>query len=259
MKHRVSSMVITRRNSMHAIMWRKMMKTTLTFSPVFTNGALKLIRGVALLLMFFAAARNAHAQYPPAYLAREAWMAAQGEATFSSFETSDAPLGYFSADRWDFWEDQGVRFTALYGGLGVETGSQNNYGYNLAEVWGVDPSTHALRASGDWIRWDVTVPATSIAIEVGLVGGVFIACYYADGTNIVRMGFHEWTLDYQARFYGVVGTAPIVRVELYLGDDKGGENIRSYLKSFSFGNSVPAPPVAILFLGGLIGMSRRRS
>lgn len=259
MKSEDSSTLITRRSSLHAIIRRTMMNTILTISKVLPNGASSLIRGVGSLILVFAAARSAPADYATPYYDRESWMSAQGDATFSSFETSETPLGYFTYPSYDLWEDRGVRFSYIYGGLGVVTGSESNYGFNLANVWGVDPSAHALRAWGDVITWDVTVPSTSIAIECAVFGGLWIHYHYGDGTGAVAMFQNQLTLDYQARFFGVIGTAPIVSVELFLGDTVGGGNIRSYLKSFSFGAPIPAPPVAILLLGGLIGISRRRS
>lgn len=245
--------------ALHATLWRKAMHTTFTISRLFPNGASKLIRAMAFLILFLAAARSADAQIYPPYYDRESWMAAQGEATFSSFETSDAPLGYFTYPSYDYWEDQGVRFTKMWGAIGVVTGDESNYGFNLAESWGVDPSTHALRTSSDIIEFDVTVPATSIAIECAVISAVAIRTHFADGTGSFLIGGQGKFPDYRPAFYGVVGTAPIVRVELYYGDWIGGSNIRGYLKSFSFGNTVPAPPAAILLLGGLIRPSRRRS
>jgi len=245
--------------ALHATLWRKAMHTTFTISRLFPNGASKLIRAMAFLILFLAAARSADAQIYPPYYDRESWMAAQGEATFSSFETSDAPLGYFTYPSYDYWEDQGVRFTQMWGGLGVVTGDESNYGFNLAESWGVDPSTRALRTGSDYIAFDVTVPATSFAIECAVLNAVGIRTHYADGTGSFLIGGQGEFPDYRPLFYGVVGTAQIVRVELIYGAWNPGDNIRGYLKSFSFGNPVPTPPAAILLLGGLIRPSRRRS
>lgn len=259
MKSEPSAILITRSRVLNATLWRQATHTTSTISRVFPNGASKLIRGVARLLIFVAATRSASAGWVPSYYDRESWMAAQGEATFSSFETSDAPLGLFTPPSFGFWEDQGVRFTEIYGGIGLVTGDQYNNGFNLAETWGVDPSTHTLRAYGDAVRWDVTVPTTSIAIECAVLGGLFIHYECADGTFGRAWFVTGWDPAYPSKFCGLVASAPIVRVNLYLGDELPGGNYRSYLKSFSFGNPIPEPPVAILFLGGLIGMSRRRS
>lgn len=259
MKSKHSAIFITRSRVLNATIWKQAMHTTSTISRVFPNGASKLIREIAFLILFLAAARSADAQIFPPYYDRESWMAAQGEATFSSFETSDTPLGYFTYPSYDYWEDQGVRFTQMWGGWGVVTGAESNYGYNLAESWGVDPSTRALRTGSDYIAFDVTVPATSFAIECAVLNSVAIRTHFADGTFSFLIGYQGHNLDYRPTFYGVVGTAPIVRVELYYGDWLGGDNIRGYLKSFSFGNPVPTPPAAILLLGGLIRLSRRRS
>ncbi len=204
-----------------------------------------------------------HAYGGIGYTDQASWMAAQGgadAATFSSFETSDAPLGYFSMDRWGYWEDRGIRFDEIYGGLGVVAGNEFNYGYNLAEAWGVDPADHALRAWGDEIRVELTRPATAFALEfASIYPSLNVKYYYASGIG----GSHYFTgppsVAYPPHFYGVVGTEPIVRVTLVVGGTSAnGVNIRSYIKSFSLGTPIPAPSTGLLLLGGLIGRSRRR-
>lgn len=199
---------------------------------------------------------------------RAAWEAAQtsgsgseGGVRFSSFETSDVPLGAFGIPQWDYWENQGVRFTNLFAATGVVTGDiTNQYGFNLAESWGVDPSTRALRCHYDWMDFEVTGEANAVAIELATTHvnlNIWVVAVNPGQGGLVSIPYDP-TPQFYTGFFGVVAPGPIKKIYITIGGYDAGDNVLSYVKSFSFGNPIPTPATAVVLLGACLKPFRRR-
>ncbi len=181
-----------------------------------------------------------------------AWQAAAGTVTV--LDTATIPLGTFADS---YWERQGLTFSKM-DALGVLAGTQNPNGYNLAELWGVDPETHVMKTWDDSFYVYTPPSARSFSIEVGSLGGPLIVVAFADGTG-------EWfsfdfglDLKLDARFAGITVDREIQFIRVLSFDWVGGDNHLSYIKTFAWGEPVPAPSVGAVCLMALVRRGRCR-
>ncbi|MCX5651934.1 MAG: hypothetical protein NTU45_11175 [Planctomycetota bacterium] len=194
---------------------------------------------------------------------RASWIGAAGAGPVTTIQTSTVPLGPWQNN--ELWLEQGLlMWESSFYTFGVTAGGQNPNGYNLAETWGVDPTTPVFKTWTDLSVFRFPEARTSFALEAASVGTHYMIAYYADGTMGQSFAAHWVDFAYGSNFVGFTTDKPFERIDMFWGDNIPGNNHRTYIRTFEFGAAVPAPGGAMAVLTGLLsgalgcGRSRER-
>lgn len=178
-----------------------------------------------------------------------AWNAAVGEATQVGFD--EIPLGYIPTD---YWSGNGLTTTNDYAFQSVESSTEEPYGENVGDAWGLPAGTHLLRSTPNNVVLIFSTPIRAFSALWGTMGRLRMYCRM-DGIMIGAPGVFDFglNLDYSPSFIGFTSDTPFNRLAIHTGEF---DSWRSYTSQFAW-STVPSPSAGPLLM--MVFSRRRRS
>ena len=184
--------------------------------------------GLSCGFVFAPAASSASAAFVTYHERPTAWNAAVGEATQIGFD--QIPLGI------------------------VESSTEEPYGENVGDAWGLPAGTHLLRSTSISVTLIFSTPIRAFSALWGTMGRLRMFCRMGE-ILIGSVGDFDFglNLDYSPSFIGFTSDTPFNRLEIHTGYF---DPWRSYTSQFAW-STVPSPSAGPLLM--MVFSRRRRS
>ncbi len=203
--------------------------------------------GLSCGFVFAPAASSASAAFVTYHERPTAWNAAVGEATQIGFD--QIPLGIVPND---YWSAYGLAHD--YEFRSVESSTEEPYGENVGDAWGLPAGTHLLRSTSISVTLIFSTPIRAFSALWGTMGRLRMFCRM-DEILIGSVGDFDFglNLDYSPSFIGFTSDTPFNRLEIHTGYF---DPLRSYTSQFAW-STVPSPSAGPLLM--MVFSRRRRS